>query len=344
MDYLIPEEKKKDLFDVFYYHLEHENEDIEEYLALITPENITDALSVAIDFGQNGYFIVAERIFDRLTKLCPSSEVAWFNKALTLHQLGNYREAINSFNKVLKINAGNYRAWHYKGVAFLMLNENKAAFEAFEKTLKIDKNLAETWVAKGIAAEKLNNIIEALKCFQTAQKIDPNYDLAWYNHALLLERIGKHTDARELFEQALLINPALIEAEDLPNRWCIPATIPQADALPNREELFRIIIQKIVSLYEWEQCDRTIRSKLMDREWTLLESILEKKCIETGIHNGFSWNEPLHVSLIKKLWDHLTLYQRKVFLYGLSPDQWDIIRTCIASDEIHNLLTIDNEL
>jgi tetratricopeptide (TPR) repeat protein len=324
------------LFEIFDFFVKIRK--LEGALPHINLNNTKEALAVGIYYGCNGFPDIAVKIFDKLIQLCPTSEIAWFNKALAFHQLGNFQAAIKSFEKALEINSKLIQAWHYKGIAALMLEQNEVAFRSFEKALIINDNLAETWVGKGIAAEKLDRVDEAMQCYERARKINSDYDLAWYNQALLLDRLGKHEEAQDFLDQALEINPHLDHSL---GRWVIPKGVVN---YPDQEMHFRTLIEGIADLYEWDQCDQNFYDNLTTNEWALLKKIITHEQEIYLEQNEFSWNESVHKSLFKKLWDGLTYSQRRDFLKKLTGDDWGIVKRCISINNIQEVLAPDIDI
>ena len=75
----------------------------EVFLELAKVDNVGYLFQVGLLLTQNGIHDAGERIFDKICKLKPDYEEAWYNKGVTLGKLGKPDEVIICYNEVIKL-------------------------------------------------------------------------------------------------------------------------------------------------------------------------------------------------------------------------------------------------
>jgi len=111
--------------------------------------------------------------------------------------MGEYYQAIEYFNKVLKIDPENEDAWYYKGLAYFDSNEYQDAIKCFDKVISLDPDDRYSYYYKGLALSCVNKYKEAFECYtKLVELIGPLYKPRYYYindfENKMLEDFAKH--------------------------------------------------------------------------------------------------------------------------------------------------------
>ena len=122
--------------------------------------------------------------------------------------MGEYYQAIEYFNKVLKIDPENEDAWYYKGLAYFDSNEYQDAIKCFDKVIELNQDDDSAWYYKAVSLFELERYGESIPCFDKVISLDPDDRYSYYYKGLALSCVNKYKEAFECYTKLVeLIGP-----------------------------------------------------------------------------------------------------------------------------------------
>jgi len=201
-----------------------ENEKFEKIIELIKDGKLDEALmsvdvndveiliKIGTSFGTDGFYDIADKIFDRVIQLNPSLAEIWSNKGNMLDNLGRHAEALKCYDEAITINPNLAEAWYNKGNLLVNLGKYAEAINCYDEAITINPNFAEAWSNKGITLGNLGRHAEAIKCYDEAIKINPNYASALSNKGNVFVNLGKYAETINCYDEAIKIDPNYAKA------------------------------------------------------------------------------------------------------------------------------------
>lgn len=168
-------------------------------------EEFAEALAdVILALGDQEFEEALQRL-DKVLKLRPDDDEAWFARGITLDELGHHKEAIASYDRALEIKPS-VGAWARRGLALAGLGRNEDAIMSYEKSLKIEPD-AVIWGMRGFALMELERYKSALESFDRALEVDVKHDFIWVGRGVALATLERNEEAVESYDKALEIDP-----------------------------------------------------------------------------------------------------------------------------------------
>lgn len=127
---------------------------------------------------------------------------------------GNFPEAINSLNEVLTLNPTSELAYFYKAICFHSLNRTAEAYENYTKAIELNKNMVDAYFNRGQLLFKTNPK-QALDDFVSAVALDSKFIDAYYSIAAIQKNLGQYKDAIKNLDKIIELEPQAVNAKAL---------------------------------------------------------------------------------------------------------------------------------
>ena len=174
--------------------------------------------------------------------------------------------------------------------------------------------------------------VEILRGVTQIHSVDKD---AWWCLADGYFRLRNYAEALNCFNQTTQVDPEL-ENADFSDQLQNPEFRAYLQA---RQFRFKFSIYRIMGVYEWDQCNETFYENFPAKERAILENILVDEVLPNQPLADFIRTVHLYKRLLLRLWRHSRDYQRAAFLDNTLPEEWDIIRDCLPSQEIQENLS-----
>ena len=141
-------------------------------------------------------------MFDKVTELNKTNDVAWAMKGTSLLLSGNSDEAVKTLDKAIGLDSKNAMLWQLKGYALDAQGKYDDAIKCFKKANDLDLDYW-TYIS-GIGNTHYENgeYSAAIKYYEAEIKDDPTDEYAWYNKANALRMLHRNSDAEKAYAKA----------------------------------------------------------------------------------------------------------------------------------------------
>lgn len=151
------------------------------------------------------------RTIDRILKIDPQNEEAYFMFGMNFKETGDTARAINSFQEAVELNPDLIDAWINLGQLHAAFG-NSIAGRYFDTALEIAPRNVQALHAKAVYLTDQDKLQEAIELYRKINTVDPQYDEAYYNTGLLYMELDSVQQAYQHFDLAIKTFPLHIRA------------------------------------------------------------------------------------------------------------------------------------
>ena len=134
-----------------------------------------------------------------------------FDQAIALHQRGSLAEAERLYQRVLLLEPSSFAPRHMLGVIRYQQGQYPQAIELITAALKLNPRVAAAWVNLGHVQKVAGQPQEALASYRQALALAPGDPAVLAAQATLLWDIGRHDEALEHMDRLVAARPADVE-------------------------------------------------------------------------------------------------------------------------------------
>lgn len=182
-----------------------------ERAAEIYPERIPTLLKLSEFQFILKQYDASMRTIDRILKIDPQNEEAYFMFGMNFKETGDTARAVNSFQQAVELNPDMIDAWINLGKLQAALG-NPIAAQYFDSALEIAPDNIMVLHAKAEYLTGQDQLAEAIELYRRINRIDPQYDEAFYNAGLLYMELDSLDQAYRHFDLAIKTSPAHVRA------------------------------------------------------------------------------------------------------------------------------------
>ena len=178
-----------------------------QQVLLLEPSSFAPRHMLGVIRFQQGRTDEAIALITAALMLNPKVADAWINLGHVQAAAGRREEAAESYGRALALAPGNIEARHNRGN---MLRETKsfaAALADYDAVLASRPDLAETWTVRGAVLSEMGRPREALESLDRALALQPSLVAALSNRGFALRELARFDEALESLDRALAIQP-----------------------------------------------------------------------------------------------------------------------------------------
>lgn len=184
---------------------------------LAAPQHVPakEALLMAMQLHQNGYWDAAQELYERLLKLNPRNANALHYMGVLLHAREKSEDGLKRIRQSIELDP-NVPDWHSNlGNVLLNLGRLEDAADAYAKAVELAPNNAAVLNNLGALRRAQERFEESEAAYFKALELDPTRGDAHNNLANLYNQMGKIELSLKHFCEALILNPKLHSARKM---------------------------------------------------------------------------------------------------------------------------------
>ncbi|HLN33645.1 MAG TPA: tetratricopeptide repeat protein, partial [Nitrososphaeraceae archaeon] len=160
-----------------------------------------------------GYYEYADKIYDLILEVSPSSSHALYNKGLAHLSMGNYEESLSLFDSVINLKQ-EYVADAYtsRATALDYLNRPEEAERFYALAQEAYSNRIKKLTEEVLSFQKSGDYKESLKPVEQILTIEPNNRYGMYLKALALYNLKEYEESIPAFEKYIELDPNNVKA------------------------------------------------------------------------------------------------------------------------------------
>jgi tetratricopeptide (TPR) repeat protein len=178
-----------------------------QQVLLLEPSSFAPRHMLGVIRFQQGRHDDAIELISAALKLNPKIAAAWTNLGHVQAACGRRQEAAESYSRALALAPGDIEALHNRGNMLRELKRFDLALADYDAVLAARPDLAETWTGHGAALSEMGRPDEALKSLDRALALQPGLVAALSNRGLALRELARFDEALESLDRALAIQP-----------------------------------------------------------------------------------------------------------------------------------------
>jgi Tfp pilus assembly protein PilF/O-antigen ligase len=175
---------------------------------------INTLLHQGMDFALGGQSAQSLEFLDKVTRLDPKEERAWYQLAQSAEKLGQPGQAATYYAGALRALPGDALAWEGLGLSQGQMGKYEAAAQACQMALKLDPSSPRAWGNLAKVHYLQGRKFQARLDYQAGLERNPDWADGWFNLGALDYNAGKKEAAAINFKKALALDPNLQEARD----------------------------------------------------------------------------------------------------------------------------------
>jgi YVTN family beta-propeller protein len=170
-----------------------------------SPDSLNSIASLLLD---KGYYEYAEKIYDALLELSPTSSSAMYNKGLAIFNLGQYEKSISVFEQVINLNK-DYIAEAYtsKATALEYLKRPEDAKQFYDLATNEYSARIQKLTDEAQSLQKSGDYIESINYVKQILTLEPNNKDGLYLKSFALFNLGRYEESIPAFEKYIENDP-----------------------------------------------------------------------------------------------------------------------------------------
>ena len=173
---------------------------------------IKDILKIALALHQNGKYIEAGKLYDRILATYPNHFDALHLLGVISAQKKNFLDSVYLISKAIHIRNNVHTAYANRGNAYKELTRYPEALADYHQAIKLNPDSPENHYNLGILYYLMRNFSEALIHYGKAIKLNPHYADAYQNLGVTLQDLQRYDEAERAYRLAISLQPDYPEA------------------------------------------------------------------------------------------------------------------------------------
>ncbi len=161
----------------------------------------------ALSLYQQGNFVAAEPLFEKLLKRRPNNESLLYLSGTLKCQLEKYKAGCVFLQKVVDLNPRHVEALNNLGLALISLKQVEQAEKYYRQALALKPDYAQAWNNLGGVLDSKGELNESLQCYQKALANQPNYVEALFNIGRTLQFLERYSESEQQLLNLLNLKP-----------------------------------------------------------------------------------------------------------------------------------------
>lgn len=163
-------------------------------------------------FINNGNFVQARKLVDRLCKKFKNNPEAWFISGMVCTNQNDLQRAILSFKRSIALAPGMPVTYLNLGIALRVKGQLNESFEALKKSVELQPDLMNAYRELGIVSNALDHYDDAVKYITRTIDYAPNDPMAWISLGNIHEQNSNYVDAEACYQKALDVDAKSVAA------------------------------------------------------------------------------------------------------------------------------------
>jgi hypothetical protein len=176
------------------------------------PEQVVALQGLATAHAQQGDFVAAVELYDRVLRLEPDYAKAHANRGNVLRCLARLNESLESFDCAIQIQSSYAEAHNNRGIALRDMKRLDDALASHERAIELKPDYANAWINRGIVLRELGRYKEALSSYDRVIELRPEDAQAFNYQGMVFHRLERYEEAVACYTRAIELRPTYSEA------------------------------------------------------------------------------------------------------------------------------------
>ncbi|MFO1249506.1 MAG: tetratricopeptide repeat protein [Alphaproteobacteria bacterium] len=178
-----------------------------QQILLLEPSSFAPRHMLGVIRFQQGRAEDAADLISAALKQNPKVADAWINLGHVQASLGRREDAAESYGRALTLAPGQVEILHNRGNLLREMKRFDAALADYDAALALRPDLAETWTVRGAALSEMGRNEEALESLDRALALQPGLVAALANRGFALRELARFDEALACLDRALALQP-----------------------------------------------------------------------------------------------------------------------------------------
>lgn len=224
-----------------------EAERLYQRVLLLEPSSFAPRHMLGVIRYQQGQYPQAIELITQALKLNPQVAAAWINLGNVQGVAGRPEDAVSSYRKALALSPGDPAVLNALAALLWGLGRHDEALDCIGQVLAAQPGDIEALHRRGNMLRELKRFEQALKDYDAVLRARPDLAESWTNRGAVLSEMGRPAEALESLDRALKLKPDLVAA--LSNRGFTLRELARFDeALQTLDQALRLQPDDIAAL------------------------------------------------------------------------------------------------
>ena len=173
--------------------------------------NISEMMSLAIQYQKNGHLEQAEEIYHRILHHQPRYSDAIHFLGVIAAQRGHHEQARSLIVQAIELNPQVPNFYNSLGNVFFQQRQFQQAIACYQHALVLDAQFFDAYNNLGNVLKEQGQLQQAIVCYQNALVSNPNFPEAYNNLGMVLAEMNRSDEAIACFQKVLTLDSNFIE-------------------------------------------------------------------------------------------------------------------------------------